>query len=458
MLRRLMGCLLLGLWAQPATAACQQDPHIGAIVDPIVAKAMKEDGIPGAAFVFVRGDCVVYAKAYGVSDLARGEAVSVDKTVWPIASITKLMTATAAMQLVGEGKLALDADVNRALKRLAVPGTPPVTLRHLLSHSAGLDELPGRQFDGHSLPDLAAFLKTRLVRYRPPGLRTAYSSYAIALTGLMVEEASGESYADYVRHHIFLPAGMTGARVMRIRGDEKGVATPYRLDDGRALPMPYEWYVTEPTSSVAATASDMARFIRLQLGDGLIAGRRIVPAALAREMRKQQATIHPALPGWGLGFQLDRVNGVAIAEHGGDIGGFSALLSLMPERHAGFFIVNHGESNDLRFKVKAALLDALYPAKAAAVPKARPDPVLRAYAGRYLSSIACQTCKHDESDVFTVAANEDGTLSVWGHRWTKLGRDLFVSEDGRRLLGFARDAKGKIDTMSGGSWRVANRL
>lgn len=437
--------------------------RIGAVVDPIVTAEMRASGMPGAAFVFVHGDCVVYAKGYGRPDAARETAVDVQRTVWPIASITKLVTATAAMQLVGAGKLHLDRDVYRGLERLQAPrdGYAPITLRHLLSHTAGLDELPGRQFDGRTRPDMAAFLRTRLVRYRPPGLRTAYSSYAIALTGVLLEDASGRSYADYVRSRIFEPAGMTGSRIMTIVGDERGVARPYRLTGGRAEAIPYEWYVTTPSSSAVATAADMARFIRLHLRDGRIDGRRLLPAGLAREMRRQQATIHPALPGWGLGLQLDRVNGVDIAEHGGDIGGFSSLLTLMPTKDAGFFIVNHGEGTDLRYKVKAALLDALYPGRPTEAPK--PDPSMtealrRAYAGRYRSSFSCQTCGVEAGEVFEVAVKSDGTLSVWGRRWVRLKPDLFVSDDGRRLLGFARDANGRVETMSGGSWRVANRL
>jgi hypothetical protein len=224
--------------------------------------------------------------------------------------------------------------------------------------------------------------------------------------------------------------------------------------------MDFEWYVTRPTSSAVATAADMARFIRLHLADGAIDRRQVLPARLAREMRRQQATLHPALPGWGLGWQLDRANGLKLAEHGGDIGGFASLLSLAPEKDVGFFFVSHGEGSDLRFKVKAAILDALFPAPALPVPAADPSRVaaLRsAYAGRYLSSLACQTCRHDPEDYFTVEVTPEGQLSVWGNRWTPVGPDLFLRQDGRARLGFSRDAAGRVDGMTGGSWRVAYR-
>jgi hypothetical protein len=158
---------------------------------------------------------------------------------------------------------------------------------------------------------------------------------------------------------------------------------------------------------------------------------------------------------------MDRVNGRVIAEHGGDIGGFSALLVLIPEENSDFYIVNHGEGNDLRFKVKEALLDRLYPAKQTpAVPTARTENAARLaeYAGAYLSSIACRSCPDARESVFTVEAKPDGTLSLWGQRWIPLERDLFIRDDGKRRLGFARNAKGSVIAVSAGSWRVADRL
>lgn len=460
----------LGGAAVPACAkAAEQAPscdeaclRIAAIVDPIIEREMTDTGIPGAAFVFVRDGRVAYQRGYGVSDVGAGTPADPDRTVWPLASITKIVTALAAMQLVDSGRVDLDTDINRYLKRIRVPGQGygPLTLRHLLSHTSGLDELPGRQFDGKSPPDLADFLRPRLVRYRAPGQLTAYSSYGIALAGVLIEDVSGRSYAEYVEGNIFRPAGMTTARVMTKTGDERGVAKPYAVDDGKATEAPREWYVTTPSSSVAATARDMGKLLIVVLNGDRAKDGTLLSSARMRDMMRQQATNHPALPGWGLGFQLDRANALSIAEHGGDIAGFSSLLVLFPEKQAGFFIVNHGEGSDLRFKVKQALLDGLYPdprPRLAPKPSPATAAVLREYAGRYLSSLSCHTCR-EEGQVFEVAANADGTLSLWGQTWVPLERDLFLRDDGKRLLGFARDRNGQIVSLTGGSWRVADRL
>src|SRR5262245_28337176 len=164
--------------------------RVAAAVDPVIDAGLKESGAPGAAFVFVQGGRIVYERGYGVADVASGAKVDPARTVWPIASITKAVTAMAVLQLVDDGRVDLDTDVNRYLKRLQVPaqGYPPLTLWHLLSHTGGLDELPGRQFDGRDPEDLATFLNGRLLRYRAPGRLTAYSTYGIILAGLLLED------------------------------------------------------------------------------------------------------------------------------------------------------------------------------------------------------------------------------------------------------------------------------
>lgn len=300
---------------------------------------------------------------------------------------------------------------------------------------------------------MANFIRDKLVRYRAPGKLTAYSTYGILLAAIVLEDVTGQSYADYVRDHVFRPAGMKSARIMAVRGDERGVATPYAIEDGRAEAIPYEWYVSTPTSSIVATAEDMGRLLLAHVA----AGR----GETMRLMHSQQATVHPELPGWSLGMQMDRVNGQEMAEHGGDIGGFSALFTVLPGERAGFYIVSHGEGSNLRFKVKDALIEKLYPAREKpVVPAPRTEDVaaLGEYAGKYFSSIGCRSCPDNDDSIFTIEVRPEGSLSLWGQTWIPVRRDLFIRDDGKRLLGFARDEEGKVAAVSGGSWRVADRV
>ena len=461
-----LALLSLGFGAAHATPA-PVEPSLESVVaetvDPIIEAELAKTGMPGAAFVFVHDGKIVYQRGYGVPDLESAAPVDPVRTVWPIASISKIVTAMAVLQLVDEGRVGLDTDVNRYLRRIQVPaqGYPPLTLRHLLSHTGGLDELPGRQFDGSAPQDMAAFMRNKLVRYRAPGLQTAYSTYGILLAAILLEDVAGQPYAQYLRKHVFEPAAMPSARVMSVRGDERGVAKPYRIEDGEATAMPYEWYVSTPTSSIAATAEDMGRLLLVHLANGRAGERQILSTAMTRSMHEQQATIHPAIPGWSLGMQMDRVNGRTVAEHGGDIGGFSALFAVLPEEDSGFFIVNHGEGSNLRFDVKDALLDRLYPARdKPTIPPQRPEsvPALQEFGGAYRSSFACHSCPDADDSPFTVEVQSFGSLSLWGQVWIPLQRDLFIRDDGKRLLGFARDTEGKITAVSAGSWRVAERI
>jgi CubicO group peptidase (beta-lactamase class C family) len=459
--------LAIAFFAAPAASAAAAPAmtaqNVASTVDPIIEKSLAKSGAPGAAFILVRNGTVVYDRGYGFSDLARLEKVDPARTVWPIASITKTVTALAVMQLVDSGKVDLDTDINHYLKSLKVPsqGYGPLTLRQLLSHTGGIDELPGRQFDGSNPPDMATFLASRIKRYRAPGLETAYSTYGIMLAAVVLEDVTGERYDRYVRRHIFRPAGMSSARFVERKGDEEGVAKPYRLSRGKPEPMPFEYYVSVPTSSMVATIGDMAKLLSIHLGDGRIGKARILSASMMRLMHVQQATVHPALPGWSLGMQMERINGISIAEHGGDIGGFSALFDVFPQQGVGFFIVSHGEGSNLRFEVERALIDRFYPDEhPARVPKpdAANSAALQEYAGTYLSSLACHTCARSAEDEFTVEANADGTLSLWGQRWIRYDHDLFIRDDGRRFLGFRRDERGIPVAVTGGSWRVADRI
>ena len=130
----------------------------------------------------------------------------------------------AVLQLVDDDRVDLDTDVNRYLRRIQVPaqGYPPLTLRHLLSHTGGLDELPGRQFDGSARPDMAAFIRDKLVRYRAPGLQTAYSTYGILLAAIVLEDVAGQPYAEYLREQVFATGGHDErARDVCTRGRER---------------------------------------------------------------------------------------------------------------------------------------------------------------------------------------------------------------------------------------------
>lgn len=437
---------------------------IEALVDAAMAAGMQEEHIPGAAIVVVQDGAVVFAKGYGKADLASGRPFSADKTIFPVASVSKLFTATALMQLVDSGDVDLAADANRYLESAKVPPTypEPITVAQLLSHTSGLDELPGRRVrSAAELMPLGQFLSQRLVRVHAPGEMTSYSSYGMALAGLMVEEVSDRPFEDYLRRHIWTPLEMTDTSIT-LPADKDRLATAYELDGDKPVPVPYEIYQTPPAASILSTADDMSRFMIAHLDGGQFKDKHILSKGTAARMHRRAATMHPMLPGWTLGFQEGDLNGQRILEHGGDIGGFSTLLTLLPEHGVGFFIVHHLESNNLRFDLRQAILDRYFPDTRELKPPV-PDPAkaesLKRFAGMYRANIFCHSCSSEQPvQDFEVEANADGTITVWGDRWVEVSPLYFVGADGKGRIGFAENKNGRITAMSAGSWKVVEKI
>ena len=432
------------------------------LIDSAMAPGMARESIPGAAFILVQDGRVVLAKAYGQADVASRRPWLPDSTVFPIASITKVFTATAVMQLVDRGKIELNKDVNRYLTSTRVPSTypQPVTAAHLLSHTAGFDELPGRRAESaNAVVPLDRFLTGRLIRVHPPGELTSYSSYGAALAGLLVQDISGMSFENYLRRHIWQPLGMSRTSMTPSQPANENLATAYELEDGRSRAIPYEIYHTPPTASIVSTLPDMGRFMIAHLQSG---ANRILSDSAAELMHRQYVTMHPRVPGWTLGFQVNDINGRRMIEHGGDIGGFSALMTLLPDERVGFFAVHHLEGSNLRFDLRQLILDRYFPDSRPhrkPVPRAESADRLRRFAGTYRASIFCHSCRDGGANVqeFEVTANDDGTITIWDQRWVETSPLYFESIDGGGRLGFAQDTHGRIFALTAGSWRVLER-
>src|SRR5688500_9702582 len=274
-------CLTVG----GTSAAPAQNPatidsvQLSALLDTLVPNAMRSEHIPGAVVSVVSGGRTIFKRGYGVADLKTGRRMSADSTIVRIGSISKVMTAVAAAQLADRKRIRLDADVNQYLRSVKLPRTypEPVTTFHLLTHTAALDEIrPGTQAERRqNLLPLASFLRTRLVRYAPPGIATAYSTYAITLAGALVEDVSGVSFEQYLIRNVWLPLGMRHTSIDIPAPHSRLVAKPYDVNDEKPVEAPWEWYHTTPASSVNSTAADMARFMNAERGgESLVSSRR----------------------------------------------------------------------------------------------------------------------------------------------------------------------------------------
>jgi CubicO group peptidase (beta-lactamase class C family) len=170
----------------------------------------------GAAVAVVQAEKILYLWGFGKADLARNDAVSAQESLFRTGSISKLVTWTAVMQLIEQGKLDLHSDINRYLDAFQVPATypAPITLAHLLTHTAGFEDR-GFGFYARSERDRvppSTFLAERMpARIFRPGEVSAYSNYGAALAGYLVERAAGVPFEAYVDTQILAPLRMSNS-------------------------------------------------------------------------------------------------------------------------------------------------------------------------------------------------------------------------------------------------------
>jgi len=438
--------------------------ELASFVDTLITAQLAKEHIPGAVFLLVQNGKV----GYGFGNIERLKRVDPETTIWRIGSISKVFTATAVVQLADRGRYRLTDDVNRYLTRFKVPATfpEPVTFEHLLTHTAGFDEIrPGTRAEtAAGVLSLGDFLASKLIRLRPPGRTISYSTYGVTLAGYLVEQVSGMDFESYLTRNIWLPLGMTRTNIVVPDSLRADLAQGYEYDNGANKPADWEWYHTTPASSINATAADMGRFIIAHLQNGQYGNTRIMSANAASDMHRQHMTSHPKLAGFTYGFYEEHTNGERLLEHGGNVEGFSAQLTLIPARGIGFFIASQHEPAHLRDVVQAALLDHYFPAPPPVPPTPMPGYRERAprFAGTYELNQFCHTCGPDRREYprVEVKANADGTISITGNPQplVEVSPLFFRRVDGTGGAAFREDASGRVTLLAGDSWIVFERI
>jgi CubicO group peptidase (beta-lactamase class C family) len=446
------------------------------LLDPIFTDRMEKLHIPGAVISIVKDGKVIFTKGYGVADIEKHTPVVPDKTIFRIGSITKVFTATAVMQLADRGKIKLNDDVNGYLKSVKVPNTfpQPINFSELLTHTSGLDEIsPGRRTsDETKVVPLSEFLKTRIVRRFPPGEIINYSTYNPALAALAVEEITKTPFKVYLQQNIFEPLQMNRTSITAVKKIyEQDLATGYEYAANKYQKLPFQWFHTYPASDINSTATDMARFMIANLQNGTIGGKRILSERAAREMQATHFRNHPKISGWAYGFYEGTLNNLRFIEHGGSMDdGYSALMTLVPEKNFGIFVACNTEAgaSGLAGAVKTAFFNQFFPHARPEVPQTKnPSPdSLKKFTGKYRSIIYCHTCPANSGayvpNPFEVKVTDDGMLSFLNGRWKQIEPMLFILADGERagqvLFGFKENAQGEITFMFYDTFNVYERV
>jgi len=323
---------------KPAETATLNAADLEAFLDGFLPYALERGRIPGAVVVVVRGNQVLLEKGYGFSDVAKRKPVLPETTLFRPGSVSKLFTWTAVMQQVEAGKLDLDKDVNAYLDFKIPPYQgKPITLRNIMTHTAGFEE--SVRYLISSDPKAAMALKKQMPLALPqrvfaPGTTPAYSNYATALAGYIVERVSGEPYDDYIENHIFKPLGMTHAS---FRQPLPANLVPFMSNgypDVTQKAKPFEIVIPAPAGSLSASGADMGKFMIAHLNDG--AG--VLKPETAKMMHDFKAPGVGPLNSMALGFYEQWVNGHRAIAHGGDTEWFHSYLWLFPDADVGVYI------------------------------------------------------------------------------------------------------------------------
>jgi CubicO group peptidase (beta-lactamase class C family) len=444
---------------------------VEAFFDQFFQDKMAERHIPGAVFVLVKDGRTIFAQGFGYADLQRKIPVIPDKTAFSVASVTKLFTTTAVMQLYERSRLRVDEDVNRYLHafQLREPFPRPVTLANLLTHTGGFDERT-IGVGAHTRADvqpLGQYLAARMPACSlPPGDVISYSNHGMALAGYIVEETSGVPFARYVEENILKPLGMRHSSFEPEDQLEEGalaVGYDYEKDKDTYRPLPRKYRNDGPAGQLVATGIDMAAFMIALLQDGRYQDARILAEATAREMHRQHFTQHPRLPGCAYGFFERFENGRRSLGHDGDLPGFASKLFLLPAEGVGFFVSCNRVELKLREELVKAFLDRYYPAAVAEFPAPPADFGSRAalFEGHYRYNRYAHTTLEKPIGLMqevSVVNGSDGTLTIEipdaireflnPIRLVEIEPLLFRRDDGDQYAAFRMGSDGRITHLA----------
>ena len=381
-----------------ASATPLEGQELETFLDRVIEQQMEEHNIPNLTVSVVQGDQLLFVKGFGYADHEVKTPVDPAKTLFRIGSTSKLFTWTAVMQLVEQGKLGLDTDINEYLdfqipnrleRRGVTEMVAPITLRHLMSHTPGFEDYMTKVFNlsEETLLPLSQYVReSRPARVFAPGEVTAYSNYGTTLAGYIVEQVSGIPYAQYVEENIYRPLGMTNSTFRQPVPENLAgqLSKPYRYVDGQFVEGKFE-YVSEPAGSMSSSATDMARFMMAYLQDGRLEGEAVLQKETVERMFAEQFTLHPKLDGTAHGFIKATYNGMDVFQHPGGTMLYDTGLYLIPEENLGFFISHSGGSYLVNIEIFQQFIDQYFPSQGISVPTPAPGMAERsaAYRGEY---------------------------------------------------------------------------
>jgi CubicO group peptidase (beta-lactamase class C family) len=453
---------------QPSAAHELTQADFETFLDALIPSQLRNRNIAGAVVSVVKDGQVLFQKGYGYADVEEKKPVMPDQTLFRPGSISKLFTATAVMQLVEQGKLDLERDVNDYLD-FSIPKTypEPVTLRQLLTHTGGFEETLKNLFVAREsdIRPLRTYLVNQMpARIFPPGKIPSYSNYGFTLAGYIVERVSGEKFERYIENHILKPLGMNHSTFDQPLPAQLAPQMSKAYLSASQPPRDFEFVQATPAGALTTTAADMTRFMLAFLQDGAVDGASILKPETVRQMETRQFEFHPMLAGLGITFMEYLIDPVRIIAHGGDTVYFHSDMILVPDAHLGYFLSYNSLGKDVgggRGEVWHTLVNRYFPSPAQ--PKSDEESSTAKSDGRAVSGFYDGTRRGETTflkmlalvDQFKVNSDNEGVLQIEGlkkqsgelKRWHKIAPLIYREIDGLERIGFRRDASGAVTEM-----------
>jgi len=413
--------------------------------------------VPGGTITVVQGRQVLLNKGYGTAHILKTQDFSSDSTVLTVASVSELFTNIATLQLYENGSIDLDADVSTYLKSITLPKDfGPLSVRNLLMHTDGFEAqiIGGVAKEPQSIRPLKDELTSYITnRFTEAGKVITYGNIASNILGVLIEDVTGMSFAEYTEKKIFIPLGMNSSTFEQILPPEMFARTAigYTNPIPSHNPYPYLYVNLAPMSGLRTTATDMSRFMMALQNGGALGKNRILKAKTVDFLFKENFRMHPDLPGVTPGFLEMEIDGKRVLYRDGDGLGFRSRIFFLPAENISVFFHFNGDNGEkIREKLTLDFVQKYFHRPSLdASTEVVSDSTLEDYAGVY------RPVQADESTFFKVALlfsnyltvlSENGGLSIQAPGlgesygafpdesvWQKKGDSLFVEVVRKKL-------------------------
>lgn len=463
-------------------------------VDDFFAKKMSEHHVPGAAVIIVKDGSVLFSKGYGYANIENDIPVDPQKTIFRVASVSKIFTIAGVLKLEEQGLIDLNRDINEYLEDFKVENNheEPLKIKYLLTHTDGFETRDLGTFvqDPADLLSLKEVLKKDLNSpVQTPGSKITYGGYGTALAGYLISQVKNEPFEEYIDDNIFKSLHMENSTFHQVLSDsmKENIATVYNYEEdaNQFVPTQFLYVSTAPTGALSTTPEDMGIFMIALLNKGQYGWSRILQEDTIEKMLSRQYTPHSSLPGVTYGFMESLYNGQKGLVRDGSGVGIRSQIFLLPEYNLGYFYVQNVRGDEMIEEFNETFMNEFVPDKANKWNNQIYSRDLGRYEGIYRPS---QTAKHTLVKVealamgdLKVTAGENGelTVTVMGEseiyggfpkvsRWVEIEPLLFRRVDKERYMAFQENEEGEIINLASGSgyhgsfvkipWYESNRI